>query len=317
MINRILLRIKVIQILYAYYKGEDQNLGKAEGELKDSIEKTYDLYIYLLLLIPAITEYAESRLKKKGTEAGDGLKMPSKKFVANKFAKQVAESEELLKYAEEHELSWASKKTTVIKSLLEDIMVFDLYEKYNNEGLDSTYDEDKELWKKIFRQVIASSELLGKDLEDTSIYWNADLEIVHSFAVKTIKAYKEENGTKQELLPMLKDQEDQEYVSTLLKNAIYNGPEYNKMIDSHIDTNKWDTDRIAFMDRIIMQTALAELISFPTIPVNVTLNEFIEIAKEYSTSKSSTFINGVLDALVEDLRKENKLMKVAFYSNKQ
>ena len=316
MINRILLRIKVIQILYAYYKGEDQNLGKAEGELKDSIEKTYDLYIYLLLLIPAITEFAESRLKKEGTKAGEGLRMPSKKFVDNKVAKQVAETEELKQYAEEHELSWSAKKTTVIKSLLDAILDFDLYGKYN-ESDENTYEEDKELWKKIFRQVIASSEILGKDLEDTSIYWNADLEIVHSFVVKTIKSYKEENGTKQALLPMLKDEEDQEYVSTLLANAITNGQEYNKMIDSHIDTKKWDTDRIAFMDRIIMQAALAELVSSPTIPVNVTLNEYIEIAKEYSTSKSNTFINGVLDALVEDLRKENKLMKVAFYSNKQ
>lgn len=315
MINRILLRIKVIQILYAYYKGEDQNLGKAEGELKDSIEKTYDLYFYLLMLIPALTEQAENRLSKKGTPGVEGLKMPSKKFIANKFAKQVAENAIIKQYAEEHELSWAKKKQTVLKSLLDDILEFDLYEKYNNEGAENNYDEDKELWKKIFRQVVACNEILGKDLEETSIYWNADEEIVHSFVVKTIKAFKEENGANQEMLPMLKDEEDKEYVNTLLKNAIYNGPEYNKMIDSHIDNKKWDCERIAFMDRIIMQTAISELISFPTIPVNVTLNEFIEIAKEYSTDKSSTFINGVLDALINDLRKENKLMKVAFYSS--
>lgn len=315
MINRILLRIKVIQILYAYYKGEDQNLGKAEGELKDSIEKTYDLYFYLLMLIPAVTEYAENRLSKKGTPAAEGLKMPSKKFIANKFAKQVAESNEINQYAEEHELTWKGKKESVLAPLLEDIMAFDLYEKYNNEGLNSTYEEDKDIWKKIFRQVIACSEKLGDELEDASIYWNADMEIVHSFVVKTIKAYKEENGANQEMMPMLKDAEDQEYVSTLLKNAIYNGAEYNKLIDSHIDTKRWDSDRIAFMDRIIMQTAISELMSFPTIPVNVTLNEYIEIAKEYSTEKSGTFINGILDAVVDTLRKENKLMKVAFYSS--
>lgn len=316
MINRILLRIKVIQILYAYYKGEDQNLGKSEGELKDSIEKTYDLYFYLLMLIPAITEYAENRLSKKGTHAEiEGQLMPSKKFINNLLAKQIGANAEIGKYAEEHELSWASKKSTVLKSLLDDILTFDLYEKYNEEGENNDYTADKELWKKIFRQVIASSEVLGKDLEETSIYWNADEEIVHSFVVKTIKAFKEENGENQELLPMLKDEEDKEYVETLLRNAIYHGEEYNKMIDSHIDSKKWDCERIAFMDRIIMQTAISELISFPTIPVNVTLNEYIEIAKEYSTDKSSTFINGVLDALVEDLRKENKLMKVAFYSS--
>lgn len=316
MINRILLRIKVIQILYAYYKGEDQNYGKAEGELKESIEKTYDLYFYLLMLIPALTEQAESRLSKEGTPAVEGLPMPSKKFIANKFAKQVSENAEIKQYAEEHQLSWANKKATVLRSLLDDIINFDLYEKYNEAGLENTYEEDKELWKKIFRQVIATNEILGKDLEETSIYWNADEETVHSFVVKTIKNFKEDSQMNQPLQPMFKDEEDKEFVTTLLKNAIYNGPEYNKMIDSHIDNKKWDCDRIAFMDRIIMQTAIAELVSFPTIPVNVTLNEYIEISKEYSTEKSSTFINGVLDALVADLKKENKLMKVAFYSPK-
>lgn len=316
MINRFLLRIKVIQILYAYYKGEDQNYGKAEGELKDSIEKTYDLYCYLLLLIPALTEYAELRTSRKGTPNEiEGQLLPSKKFTNNLLAKQIAENAELKQYAEEHELSWASKKSTVLRSLLDDIINFDLYQKYNEEGEENDYEADKELWKKIFRQVIGSSEVLGKDLEETCIYWNADMETVHSFVVKTLKAYKQENGANQELLPMLRDEEDREYVDTLLKNAIYHAEEYNKMIDSHIDSKKWDSDRIAFMDRIIMQVAISELISFPTIPVNVSLNEYIEIAKEYSTEKSGTFINGVLDALVNDLRKEKKLMKVAFYSN--
>lgn len=313
MINRILLRIKVIQILYAFYKGEDQDYKKAEGELKSSIEHTYELYLYLLMLIPAITDYAKMRLQKKNVFS-DKTTLPSLKFVNNLLAKQISENEQLNKLKEEYQLSWDNKKTTVIKALYDDILNFDLYQKYNEKGIINTFDEDKDLWKKIFRQVIASSEILGKELEDESIYWNSDEETAHSFAVKTIKNLKEEDGNTADLLPMFKDEDDRTYVMTLFKNAVYNSQEYTELIDKHINTAKWDIGRVAFMDRIIMQTAIAELMSFPSIPVNVTLNEYIEIAKDYSTDKSNTFINGILDAIINDLRSQNKLMKVAYYS---
>lgn len=318
MINRILLRIKVIQIIYAFYKGEDQNIKKAESELDYSIESTYDLYVYLLMLIPAITDYAASRLEKskKTSNVDEDEKeiCASKKFINNLLADQIKKNSLINQYKEIHGLTWEEKKGTVIKSIYNDILNFDLYQKYNENEESNNYEEDKDLWKKIFRQVIATSEILGKDLEETSIYCNADEETVHSFVIKTIKKFKEENGSEEQLLPMFKDEEEKAFGYTLFHNAIYNGNEYSELINKHINTEKWDVNRIAFMDRIIMQTAVAELMSFPTIPINVTLNEYIEIAKAYSSDKSNSFINGILDAVIKELKADNKLMKTAYYT---
>ena len=152
------------------------------------------------------------------------------------------------------------------------------------------------------------NEEFSDSIEDQSIYWTDDLEIVISFIIKTIKRFETENGVNQELLPMFKDNEDAEFASRLIKNALENETVYRQMIDQH--TNNWELDRIAFMDIIIMQAALAEIMTFPTIPVNVTLNEYIEISKSFSTDKSATFINGVLDNIVKELKADNKLIKV-------
>ena len=152
------------------------------------------------------------------------------------------------------------------------------------------------------------NEEFSDSIEDQSIYWTDDLEIVISFIIKTIKRFDTENGVNQELLPMFKDDEDAEFASGLIKNALENETLYRQMIDQH--TNNWELDRIAFMDIIIMQAALAEIMTFPTIPVNVTLNEYIEISKSFSTDKSATFINGVLDNIVKELKADNKLIKV-------
>ena len=152
------------------------------------------------------------------------------------------------------------------------------------------------------------NEEFSDSIEDQSIYWTDDLEIVISFIIKTIKRFDADNGANQELLPMFKDNEDAEFASRLITNTLENGTAYREMIDQH--TNNWELDRIAFMDIIIMQAALAEIMTFPTIPVNVTLNEYIEISKSFSTDKSATFINGVLDNIVKELKAENKLIKV-------
>ena len=152
------------------------------------------------------------------------------------------------------------------------------------------------------------NEEFSDSIEDQSIYWTDDLEIVISFIIKTIKRFDTENGVNQELLPMFKDDEDAEFASVLIKNALENETVYRQLIDQH--TNNWELDRIAFMDIIIMQAALAEIMTFPTIPVNVTLNEYIEISKSFSTDKSATFINGVLDNIVKELKADNKLIKV-------
>jgi len=155
--------------------------------------------------------------------------------------------------------------------------------------------------------VVLTSEEFDNSIEDQSIFWTDDVEMVISFVIKTIKRFTLEAGNNQELLPMFKDEEDADFARKLLRGTLLHGSEYRELIDKN--TKNWELERIAFMDILIMEVAMTELIDFPTIPVNVTLNEYIEIAKAYSTDKSGTFVNGTLDHIVTELRKENKLFK--------
>ncbi|MEI7502424.1 MAG: transcription antitermination factor NusB, partial [Paludibacter sp.] len=174
------------------------------------------------------------------------------------------------------------------------------------------YTADKDIWRKIFNKVILQNEDLDDSIQDQNIYWTDDIEMVVSFIIKTIKRFDLANADEQALLPMFKDEEDVEFAKKLIQSVLTSGEAFRDMIDKN--TKNWELDRIAFMDIVIMEVALAELLYFPTIPVNVTLNEYIEIAKSYSTEKSGTFINGVLDNIVGELKKENKLIKVVMFS---
>ena len=173
-------------------------------------------------------------------------------------------------------------------------------------GVDS-YDEDKELWRKLYKAFVFDNEELDDLLEEQSLYWNDDKPIVDTFVLKTIKRFEEQNGAKQELLPEFKDEDDQDFARRLFRRTILNADYYRHLISEN--TRNWDLDRVAFMDVIIMQIALAEILSFPNIPVSVTLNEYVEIAKLYSTPKSGSFINGTLDGIVKILKQDGKLTK--------
>ena len=312
MINRILLRIKIVQILYSYYKSDTQSIEKVENELFFSIEKAYDLYFYLLLLVVDLTSYAEERISRKRQmlTASFEDRNPNLRFAHNRFAAQLAKNKELLTHIDRQKISWHQHEE-LIKELYESIAASEIYEQYMQSEEDS-YQNDKEIWRAIFKKILSESEVLGKELEEISIYWNDDAETVISFILKTIKQFEEDNDSNQPLLPMFKDDEDRVFAKDLLRNAIYDGKEYKELIQEH--TKNWEVDRLAFMDMIIMQAALAEIHTFPSIPVNVTMNEYIEIAKYYSTAKSSVFINGILDSIVDKLRKDNKIIKVAYYA---
>lgn len=311
MINRILLRIKVIQILYSYYKGEGMSAEDAEKELFISIERTYDLYFYLLQLVVEVTDYASRRIEagKSKITATFEERNPQTKFIENKFAFQLKQNLMLKDYVENHNISWDGHEE-MIKELYEKISESELYAEYMASP-EFSYEKDKELWRSVFKRVIPVDEGLGRELEEISIYWNDDADTVVSFIIKTIKQFEEEAGENQRLQPMFKDDEDKEFVRDLLKNAIYHSSDYRALIDKHIGKN-WDMERLAFMDIVIMLAALSELHSFPNIPINVTMNEFIEITKSYSTPKSHVFVNGILDSIVKDLRENKKLIKVAY-----
>ena len=307
MINRVLIRLKIVQIVYAFYQNGGKNLDTAEKELFFSLSKAYDMYNYLLLLMVEITKQAErkqSAAKNKLLPTAEEL-YPNTKFVDNRFIAQLEMNKQLLEFSETQKKTWENE-AEFVKGLCEKIMDSDIYKEYMA-GETSSYEEDRELWRKIYKRIIFNNDELDQVLEDQSLYWNDDKEIVDTFVLKTIKRFDEKNGAKQELLPEFKDEDDQDFARRLFRRTILNADYYRHLISEN--TRNWDLDRVAFMDVIIMQIALAEILSFPNIPVSVTLNEYVEIAKLYSTPKSGSFINGTLDGIVNVLKKENKLTK--------
>lgn len=307
MITRTLSRAKIVQILFAYYKNEGKTSLMVEKELLFSFQKTYDLYFLLLQLAIELTSYAEAKIEfgKNKLLPSDSELNPNTRFIENSFVTQLASNTRLNDYISTNKLSWQNNED-VIKELYTAIIDSTYYQNYM-EADECDYQADKMIWRKIFDKVILTNENTYNYLEETSIYWVNDLEIVESFVIKTIKRFEQESGEKQELLPMFNSEEDLQFAKKLISQSIKNANEYQSIINTH--TKNWEYDRLAYMDTIIMQVALAEITSFPSIPVNVTLNEYIEIAKEYSTQKSALFINGVLDETVNQLKKENKLIK--------
>ena len=307
MINRILIRIKVLQIVYAFYQKGSDDLKVAENELLLSLRRSYDLYHYFLLLIVDITSMYERMIETKRNKyrPSDEERNPDMRMQNNRLAKQIAENKELLKYCSEHGISWADEQSFV-KKMLELILESETYADYIKSE-DDSYESDKEFWRLVFKRIISNNEFVEDYLEERSIYWNEDVDIIESFVIKTIKRFSEDNGSFQELIPMFNSDDDYDYVIKLFRQTLLNGDKYRERINKH--TKNWESERVANMDTVIMQVALAEILNFPTIPVSVTLNEYIDAAKYYSTPKSGTFINGILDSIVEELKEEKLLMK--------
>ena len=291
MINRILIRIKVLQIVYSYYQNGNNDLKVAENELLFSLRKSYDLYHYFLLLIVDVTNLQRRILdaRKNKYMPTEAELNPNTRLVDNRFTAQIAENEALRKYVAEQGLSW-DNDGDFIKMVLDMILSSEQYGEYLNNENDS-YETDKEFWRIVFKKLICGNEAIDDYLQDKSIYWNDDISIVETFTLKTIKQFEKAAGSKQKLLPMFKDLEDQSFAIKLFRQSLMKGSEFRERINKHM--KNWETERIANMDLIIMQVALAEIMTFPTIPINVTLNEYIDTAKYYSTPKSGTFINGI------------------------
>ena len=306
MINRELIRTKIVQLTYAYYQNGSKNIESAEKELIFSLSKAYDLYNYLLALIVGITgesrrhlEVAQSRAKREGTP------MPSQKFAYNRFAMQLEGNKMLLDFMENQKKSW-NDEPEFLKKLYLQITESQIYKDYMADEEDS-YDADRELWRKLYRTLIQNNESLDSLLEEQSLYWNDDKEVVDTFVLKTIKRFEEKNQSHQELLPEYDNEEDKEYARKLFRATIMNGEEYQRYMSEA--SRNWDFSRLAYMDIVIMQIAIAEMMTFPSIPINVTINEYVEIAKIYSTPRSSGYINGMLDAIAHHLVSTGRLLK--------
>jgi len=308
LLNRRYLRVKVMQALYAFFQSDNHDLDKGERELMKSIDKIYDLYIYLLLLLIEIRDQSDridEEAKNKRLPTASDLN-PSKHFVNNLIVRQLDENVHLKKEIANRKISWqlddelVRKILTVIKGSVE-------YTDYQSAPVQS-YEKDKEFLIAVYKNYIADFELLGHYFEEKSIYWVDDLRLVNSIILKTLEGMTENPEGGFELMSLYKDEkEDKQFVSDLFRKTIFHDKESEKVISEK--TKNWEVERIAMMDILLMKMGITELLYFENVPVKVSLNEYIEISKLYSSPKSKIFINGILDKLVQDFKRDNILIK--------
>lgn len=306
MINRKLIRVKIVQLTYAYYQNGHHNMDTAEKELLFSLSKAYDLYNYLLGLIVAITQEERRRVDIATRRADrEGTETPSQRFAFNKFATQLEENKQLNLFMEDKKMSWEND-VEAVRKLCDQIEQSPLYQEYMMSDAED-YETDRELWRRIYRTLIQGNEDLDAILEEKSLYWNDDKEIVDTFVLKTIKRFDPANKADQELLPEYDDTEDREYALKLFRSTILNADTYQRYMSE--TSRNWNFSRLAYMDVVLMQIAIAEMLTFPNIPISVTINEYVDLAKLYSTPKSGGYINGMLDAIARYLVDTGRLLK--------
>jgi N utilization substance protein B len=307
MISRRLLRIKALMALYAFNRREDDNLAQAEKELIFSIEKTYDLYHYLLLLVLEIADIASEKIDQalqKRMPTPEDLN-PSRRFIDNQVIAQLRKNKAFSGYISSKKLSWINYPH-IPRIMYNKMITWDKYEDYISSDIHG-YAVDKKFIVNLITKLFAESEDLESNFEEQSIYWNDDTEYVTVMIEKNLKKFKSENGENAGIMPLYKNKEDEDFVKILFRKAILHTRQCSELIDKN--TTNWEVDRIALMDILVMQLAITEIIEFPEIPVKVTLNEYIEIAKYYCTPKSSTFVNGILDNIVKEIREKGLFQK--------
>jgi N utilization substance protein B len=308
MINRKLIRIKAVQVAYAHNLSEARRPEDGENILLSSLGTAYDLYNTMLSLMVEISRLALRAHEAQATRAKRlGLSEPSRKFVDNRFMLQLESNRQLQENRKAQRLDWTNEEEFV-RTLYNKVVESDFFRDYMESGVDS-YEEDRELWRKVYRHVIVDNESIDDLLEDVNIYWNDDRFIIDTFVLKTINRFSPESNDDQPLLPEFRNEEDLEFARKLVFQAL-NGADYYRNLIAQ-NTRNWDVERVPLMDRIIMQVALAEITSFPTIPLSVSINEYIEIAKSYSTPNSARYINATLDNISKRLISEHKLTKNA------
>ena len=309
MLNRRHLRIKVLQALYAYFQSEEENYRRTENEMMNAIDRIYDLYLFLLLSFGELKEIESRRLEELNTKIRptETDLNPNLKFVENKVFALVETNAHIRRASEENKVNWlGDEHQEMFRKVMSQIRESETYFAYMSEE-QTSFENDLEFACTLFKSEIANSPLIYNFFEEKSIQWLDDIDLACTMVLKTIKTFSLEGNN--EILPLFKDPEDEkEFVRILLRKTIDNDKENLSLIDDL--TKNWDLDRIARMDIILMKMAITELQAFNNIPKKVTLNEYIEISKYYSTPKSNGFINGILDKAVERLEKENKINKI-------
>ncbi|MBR6489959.1 MAG: transcription antitermination protein NusB [Muribaculaceae bacterium] len=309
MINRVLIRIKVVQMFYNYMITRDlKSPAMARDELQQSFDKSYELYNYLLKLIIDLTDLQDRYLddaKHKFLPTHEDLN-PNPKFVDNELVEILRNNEQLQHYISEHKLTWRDNEL-FLKLMLNKIQNSTVYQEYMETG-SSDLAGDCYLWRQLFKQLLIDDEDLLEELENQSVYWGSDdLEFMGQFVMKTIKRISD--GDENPIMPQFKNDEDREFGDKLFAAALEQEELNNATIDKFVNKKHWDSDRIVMIDRAILLVALAEVRSFESIPTTVTLNEYIEIAKSFSTPNSSSFVNGILHAAILEMKNTGVIVK--------
>lgn len=309
MINRVLIRTKVVQNLYSYMLTRpERTLDQALKDLNASLDKTYELYHYLMRLPVELTHIQEMRLdeaRNKYLPTEEELN-PNMKFVNNRLVAALANDEQLQQFAQENSVTW-NDDPIFERLMLDKIIKSDLYKDYMADDEDSMT-ADSLLWQQLIKQVILPDDNMIDAIEQRSLFLSEDdLDMMSQFVCKSFRRMAE--GDDKAVMPMFKDDEDRDFGKELFSATVTQMPNSNNLIDELLQDSRWDKDRIVLMDRIIMCTAIAELLTFDKIPTAVTLNEYIELAKNFSTAASGKFVNGILNNAVKQLRKQGRLMK--------
>lgn len=307
MINRRHIRVKVMQSVYAMLQSHNDDMVKEEKFLKYSILKMFDLYVLNMQLLVEVQKLAINKMslsKKKILATAEELK-PNTKFIENKLIIAIAESVSVDGYVELNNLNYWQENTEYVRIIFEELQKSDLYKNYLA-AEENSFKADKNFVVNFFKEIIAPNEKLAEFYEDKMISWVDDIPFVNTWLVKTLSKQKE-NGSFI-LDSLYKDKEDEDFVSNLFRKTVLKQAEYEQIIEEK--TPNWESDRIAGIDMILIKMSISEFLNFPSIPTKVTINEYIEISKDYSTSKSSYFINGVLDKISKEFIANEKIVKI-------
>lgn len=328
MINRTLIRTKVVQTLFAYIQNPElatsgvsssssAGLTNAREYLDHLFSDTYYLYLLLLSFADELPRYADEQLCDRiaRAQATHTYIDINRRFIDNRFSAQISTHDRLRILLDEHHLSWEGGQQA-IQAIYQALLTSDTYQQYMKtptpSAAEEAYEQDKKLWRHIYTELMPGNESVLSALEEMELVldhsqWTTDLDYTLSYVAKSVRKFRLENGSGQALLEMFDNPSDQEFAHKLLRQAYNNREEYDQRINAHL--KNWDPDRIARMDKAILYTALAEIVAFPDIALQISLNEYIEIAKEYSGDKNYFFINGILDGIIRELKRENKLLK--------
>ncbi|MDE5714392.1 MAG: transcription antitermination protein NusB [Muribaculaceae bacterium] len=292
-----------------FYASRD-NISDAVNTLSVSMGKARELYFRLLLLPVELVNLRRDQLEEnrnKYVPTDEDLN-PNMRFVENQLVAAISEDPDMIEYVEENRLSWMAEDRQLLESILSTVMDSEVYRDYMRFPA-TDFQTDCDFWRDIFKYVILNDENFLEALETKSVFWNDDLDIISTFVLKTIRRFEEGCPGNRPVLPMYKDEEDAQFGVKLFSDVVKNKDVYRRYIDDSVVSEKWDSERLAFMDVVITMTALSEIVNFPKIPLVVSINEYIEIAKSYSTSKSGAFVNGLLYSISNKLREENKIRK--------